>query len=48
MTHYYDGVEEYLSQFTKVKEIEMKNMCIGDYDSIYDNLYYNYYIQGKK
>lgn len=45
MSCYYNGVKEYLNQFTKIEEIEMGNVLISPYDDTYDNLYYNYYIK---
>lgn len=45
MSCYYDGVKEYLSQFTKIEEIEMGNVLISPFNNTYDNLYYNYYIK---
>ena len=44
MTSYYDGLSDYLETFEKIGIFEFKCMTDGEYETIYDNLYYNYYI----
>ena len=44
MTSYYDGLSDYLNTFEKIGVFEFKCMTDGEYETIYDNLYYNYYI----
>jgi len=47
MTSYYDGLSDYLETFEKIGIFEFKCMTDGEYETMYDNLYYNYYINNE-
>lgn len=47
MTSYYDGLSDYLEAFEKIGVFEFECMTDGEYETIYDNLYYNYYINNE-
>lgn len=47
MTSYYDGLSDYLETFEKIGIFEFKCMTGGEYETMYDNLYYNYYINNE-
>lgn len=44
MTSYYEGLSDHLETFEKIGIFEFKCMTGGEYEAMYDNMYYNYYI----